>query len=54
MLLMEVLKCWKIVEFLKISIKIKTFKTFYEDQTVSRLKDIIQPPPDKASCVSVS
>ena len=30
MLLMEVLKCWKIVEFLTISIKIKNFKTFYE------------------------
>ena len=30
MLLMEVSKCWKIVEFLTISIKIKNFKAFYE------------------------
>ena len=29
---MEVSKCWKIVEFQKISIKMKNFKTFYEAQ----------------------
>ena len=49
---MEVSKCWKIVEFLKFSFKIKKCKTFYEAQTASRLKEIIQLhstylPPDK-------
>ena len=43
MLLMKVSKCWKIVEFPKISIKMKNFKTFYEDQTKSLFKEIIQP-----------
>ena len=38
---MEVSKCWKIVEFPKISIKIKNCKTFYEAKTASRLKEII-------------
>ena len=43
----ELSKCWKIVEFPKISIKMKNCKTFYEAQTTSRLKEIIQPlsPP---------
>ena len=45
MLQMEVLKCWKIVEFPKISIKMKNCKTFYEAQTAISLKEIIQPPP---------
>ena len=36
-------KCWKIVEFPKISIKMKNCKTFYKAQTASRLKGIIQP-----------
>ena len=40
---MEVWKCWKIVEFPKISIKIKNCKTFYEVQTARRVKEIIQP-----------
>ena len=48
----EVSKCWKIVEFLKFSFKIKKCKTFYEAQTAGRLKEIIQLPstylpPDK-------
>ena len=34
----------KIVEFPKVSIKIKNCKTIYEVQTVSCLKRIIQPP----------
>ena len=37
------LKYWKIVEISKISIKIKNFKTFYEAQTASQIKEIIQP-----------
>ena len=45
MLRMEVSKCWKIVEFPKISIKIKNCKAFYEVQTLGDLKEIIQPPP---------
>ena len=40
---MEVSKSWKMVEFLKIWIKMKNCKTFYEGQTVSRVKQIIQP-----------
>ena len=36
----------KKVEFPKISIKVKNFKTFYESQTAICLKEIIQPPPD--------
>ena len=51
---MEVSKCWKIVEFPKIPIKMKNCKTFHEVQTASRLKEIIQslpnltcPPPKK-------
>ena len=43
MLLMDVSKRWKMVEFPKISIKMKNFKTFYEAQTATRLKEIIQP-----------
>ena len=38
-LLMEVSKCRKIVEFPKISIKMKNFKTFDKDQTASHLKE---------------
>ena len=38
-------KYWKIVEFPKISIKMKNYETFYEAQTTSRLNEIIQPPP---------
>ena len=41
---MRVTKCLKKVEFPKISVKIKNFKTFYETQTASHLKEIIQPP----------
>ena len=41
---MEVLKCWETVEFPKISIKMKNYKTFYEAQTAIRLKEIIQRP----------
>ena len=42
--LMELLKCWKRVEFPKISIKMKNFKTFCKAQTASRLMEIVQPP----------
>ena len=31
-------KCWQIVEFSNISIKMKNFKTFYNAQTASRFK----------------
>ena len=41
----EILKCWKIVEFPKISIKMKNFKTFYKAQTASCLRETIQPSP---------
>ena len=44
-IMVEVSKNWKIVKFRKISIKMKNCKTFYETQTASRLKEIIQPPP---------
>ena len=40
----ELLKCWKRVEFPKISIKMKNCKTFCEAQTASRLMEIVQPP----------
>ena len=40
----EVTKCWKIIEFTKISIKMKNCKTFYEAQTASHLQEIIHPP----------
>ena len=39
MLYMKVSKCLNIDEFPKISIKMKNCKTFYETQTVSRLKE---------------
>ena len=42
MLFMEASKCWNIVEFPKLSIKINFFKTFYEAQAVRRLKEVIQ------------
>ena len=42
---MEVSKCWNIVEFPKISFKMKNCKTFYGVQTMNHLKEIIQPPP---------
>ena len=42
--LTEVSKCWKIVAFSKISIKMKNVKIFYETQTANHLKKIIQPP----------
>ena len=41
---MEVSKCLKMLEFQKNSIKMKNCKTFYETQTASYLKEIIQPP----------
>ena len=43
MLFVEVSKCWKIVEFPKMSVEMKNFKTFYEAHTASRLKEISQP-----------
>ena len=42
---MEVSKCWKVLEFHQISIKMKNCKTFYEAQTAICFKEIIQPPP---------
>ena len=45
----DVSKYWKIVEFRKTSIKMKNCKTFYETQTASRLKEIIQAPPPHTS-----
>ena len=36
-------KCWKIVEFPKISIKMKNCKTFCKAETTSRLNEIIKP-----------
>ena len=41
---MKVSKCWKIVEFAKISSKMKNYKTYYKAQTASHLKEIIQLP----------
>ena len=41
---MKISKYWKIVEFRKISIKMKNCKTFYETETANRLQEIIQPP----------
>ena len=35
----------KIVEFSKISIKMKNYKTFCKAQTAKRLKKFIQSPP---------
>ena len=43
-LLMEVSKGWKILEFSKISIKMKDFKIFYKGQSASWLKEFIQSP----------
>ena len=42
MLLIEASKCWNIAEFQKTSIKMKNFKTFYEAQIASRVKEIIR------------
>ena len=39
------IKCWKILEFIKISIKMKNCKTFYEAQTASCFKEVTEPPP---------
>ena len=44
MLLVEVSKCWKVVQFQKNSIKMKSCKTLYEAQTAIRLKETIQAP----------
>ena len=47
-ILMKVSKCWNIVEFPKLSIKTENVKTFYEDQTMSRLQEDVPPTtPDK-------
>ena len=42
-LLVEVPKSRNKAEFPRISVKRKNFKVFYEVQTASRLKEIIQP-----------
>ena len=39
MLLMEVSQCWKIVEFSKISVEMKNFKTFYEEPETNQKHD---------------
>ena len=44
-LYMEVSKCWRVVEFPKISIKMKNCKIFYEAQRANRLKEVIKPLP---------
>ena len=41
---MEVLKCWKTVEFPKISIKMKNCKTLYKAQIVSHLRKLFSLP----------
>ena len=42
-------KYLKIVQFPKVSVKMKKFKIFYEAQmTASRSKEIMQAPPDKS------
>ena len=41
----DVQKYWKVVEFRKISVKMKNCKIFYETQTLSHLKEIIQLSP---------
>ena len=46
---MEVSKFWKTAEFPKTSIKTKNCKTFYESQTASRHKKIIQLHPNPLS-----
>ena len=43
--LMKVSKCWKIVGFQKISIRMKNCKKFRETQTANHLKEVIWPPP---------
>ena len=40
----DVSKYWKVVEFRRASIKMKNCKIFYETQTASHLKEVIQPP----------
>ena len=45
MLWMKVSTCWNIVEFPKISIKMKNCTTFYQAQRASCLKEIIKPVP---------
>ena len=48
MLLMEVFKCWKIVNFPEVSIKMKKFKTTYRAQiAASCSKESVLPPPGK-------
>ena len=48
-ILMKVSKCWNIAEFPKLSIKAENVKTFYEDQTMSRLQEDVPPTtPDKS------
>ena len=41
-----VLKWWKIADIPKISVKMRTCKTFYRVQTVIALKEILQSPPN--------
>ena len=41
----EELKWWKIVEYQKTSLKMKSCQILYEGQTASHLKEVIQPRP---------
>ena len=41
----EELKWWKIVEYQKTSLKMKSYQILYEGQTASHLKEVIQPRP---------
>ena len=45
MLQMEISKCWKNVEFPKISIKMKNYNPFYGAEIAGLFKETISPPP---------
>ena len=49
MLLIEVSKCWKIVEFSKISIQMKHLKTLNGTHKTRRLNKLPSPPPPPTS-----
>ena len=51
---MEVSKCWKIVDFSKISVKMKNCKTFYETQTASSLQEMIHSSPSSVQSDKIS
>ena len=51
---MKVLKYWNIVEFRKISVKMKNCKTFYETQTASSLQEMIHSSPSSVQSDKIS